>query len=398
MLKKIINLGGLNALSQGFYRISILIIYMFATSGNMKAFAVNSTLITFLTVFQSLGVAGLSLAANTYIPKYKNEENIYAKAIINISFLLAVFVFVISFFSIDFFLDKIIKSNDFGYLNYHFLSIFIFILCFSGVFKGFYYAKEKVNYLVLTSLASALGLLFSYFILNLGLLFSYLISVVIEFICLFIFLFKILNIKALFQVEVPLVYYKKLFSFIIPASASGLVLMPVNILVLYILGLFNSPLIISIFNYGMQIRNLIIFFPSVLGSIFLKILSENDNKKEFKFMLFVNSTIALVISIFLLLAKVLGLPYLKLIGYSDLIILCLGSILFSFNSVIGNKIVALLKTKVGFYFNILWALSFITFTYLSFILGLLSPFLGLLLAYIVLTIVQFWYVRVYINE
>lgn len=398
MLKKIINLGGLNALSQGFYRISILIIYMFATSGNMKAFAVNSTLITFLTVFQSLGVAGLSLAANTYIPKYKNEENIYAKAIINISFLLAVFVSVISFFSIDFFLDKIIKSNDFGYLNYHFLSIFIFILCFSGVFKGFYYAKEKVNYLVLTSLASALGLLFSYFILNLGLLFSYLISVVIEFICLFIFLFKILSIKALFQVEVPLVYYKKLFSFIIPASASGLVLMPVNILVLYILGLFNSPLIISIFNYGMQIRNLIIFFPSVLGSIFLKILSENDNKKEFKFMLFVNSTIALVISIFLLLAKVLGLPYLKLIGYSDLIILCLGSILFSFNSVIGNKIVALLKTKVGFYFNILWALSFITFTYLSFILGLLSPFLGLLLAYIVLTIVQFWYVRVYINE
>ena len=97
MLKKIINLGGLNALSQGFYRISILIIYMFATSGNMKAFAVNSTLITFLTVFQSLGVAGLSLAANTYIPKYKNEENVYAKAIINISFLLAVFVSVISF-------------------------------------------------------------------------------------------------------------------------------------------------------------------------------------------------------------------------------------------------------------------------------------------------------------
>lgn len=398
MLKKIINLGGLNALSQGFYRISILIIYMFATSGNMKAFAVNSTLITFLTVFQSLGVAGLSLAANTYIPKYKNEENIYAKAIINISFLLAVFVSIISFFSIDFFLDKIIKSNDFGYLNYHFLSIFIFILCFSGVFKGFYYAKEKVNYLVLTSLASAFGLLFSYFILNLGLLFSYLISVVVEFICLFVFLFKILSVKALFQVEVPLVYYKKLLSFIIPASASGLVLMPVNILVLYILGLFNSSLIISIFNYGMQIRNLIIFFPSVLGSIFLKILSENDNKKEFKFMLFVNSTIALVISIFLLLVKALGLPYLKLIGYSDLIILCLGSILFSVNSVIGNKIVALLKTKVGFYFNILWALSFITFTYVSFILGLLSPFLGLFLAYIVLTIVQFWYVRVYINE
>ncbi|MFV7501930.1 hypothetical protein [Acinetobacter pittii] len=398
MLKKIINLGGLNALSQGFYRISILIIYMFSTSGNMKAFAVNSTLITFLTVFQSLGVAGLSLAANTYIPKYKNEENIYAKAIINISFLLAVFVSIISFFSIDFFLDKIIKSNDFGYLNYHFLSIFIFVLCVSGVFKGFYYAKEKVNYLVLTSLVSALGLLFSYFILNLGLLFSYLVSVVVEFVCLFIFLFKVLNIIALFRVEVSLVYYKKLFSFIIPASASGLVLMPVNILVLYILGLFNSSLIISVFNYGMQIRNLIIFFPSVLGSIFLKILSENDNKKEFKFMLFVNSLIALVISIFLLIAKTLGLPYLKLIGYSDLIILCLGSILFSVNSVIGNKIVALLKTKVGFYFNILWALSFITFTYVSFILGLLSPFLGLFLAYIVLTIVQFWYVRVYINE
>lgn len=398
MLKKVINLGGLNALSQGFYRLSILVIYMFSTSNNMKSFAINSTLITFLTVFQSLGVAGLSLAANTYIPKYKNEENIYAKVIINISLFLAIIISTISFFSIDFFLDKILASINISDLNYNFLAFFVFLLCFSGIFKGFYYAKEKVNYLVVTSFASAFSLLFSYFFLNLDLLNSYLISIVFEFSFLVFFLFKVLEIKALIKIKTPIYYYKELFKFIIPASASGLMLMPVNIIVLYILGFFNSSVVISIFNYGMQIRNLIIFFPSMLGSIFLKILSESNSKKNFQFMLIINSIVAIVISIFLFIIKLLDLSYLKLIEIDDLAILCLGSILFSINSVVGNKIVSLLKTKIGFYFNVVWALSFIFFTYLSFIFGLISPFLGLFLAYIVLTIVQFLYVRKYINE
>lgn len=398
MLKKIINLGGLNALSQGFYRLSILVIYMFSTSNNMKSFAINSTLITFLTIFQSLGVAGLSLAANTYIPKYKNEENIYAKVIINISLFLAIIISTISFFSIDFFLDKILASVKLSDLNYHFLAFFVFLLCFSGVFKGFYYAKEKVNYLVVTSFASAFSLLFSYFVLDFDLLNSYLISIVFEFSFLVVFLFKVLDVKALIKLKIPIYYYKELFNFIIPASASGLMLMPVNIIVLYILGFFKSSVVISIFNYGMQIRNLIIFFPSMLGSIFLKILSESNGKKNFQVMLIINSIVAIVISIFLFIIKLLDLSYLKLIEMDDLVILCLGSILFSVNSVVGNKIVSLLKTKIGFYFNVLWALSFIFFTYLSFIFGLISPFLGLFLAYIVLTIVQFLYVRKYINE
>lgn len=398
MLKKIINLGGLNALSQGFYRLSILLIYMFSTSNNMKVFAVNSTLITFLTIFQSLGVAGLSLAANTYIPKYKNEENIYAKVIINISLFLACIISTISFFSIDFFLDKILASVKSSDLNYHFLAFFIFILCFSGVFKGFYYAKDKVNYLVVTSFISAFSLLFSYFVFNLDILNSYLISIVFEFLFLVIFLFKVLDVRAILKTKIPLSYYKELFNFIIPASASGLVLMPVNIVILYILGFFKSSVIISVFNYGMQIRNLIIFFPSILGSIFLKILSESNNRKNFNFMLIINSIVAIIVSVFLIFIKFLDLSYLKLIEIDDLIILCLGSILFSINSVVGNKIVSLLKTKIGFYFNLLWALSFISFTYLTFIFNLVSPFLGLFLAYIVLTVVQFLYVRKYVNE
>ena len=76
---------------------------------------------------------------------------------------------------------------------------------------------------------------------------------------------------------------------IVPASASGIVLMPVNMVVLYILGFLNSIVIISVFNYGMQIRNLIIFIPSVLGSIFLKILSESSNKEITSFMLIIFS-------------------------------------------------------------------------------------------------------------
>lgn len=398
MIKKIINLGGLNALSQGFYRLSILLIYMFSTSSNMKDFAVNSTLITFLVVFQSLGVAGLSLAANTYIPKFKEKEYIYTKVIISISFVLALVVSVIFLFSINPLLDKVLGSIGVATVNYQFLSFFIFILCLSGVFKGFYFAKEKINYLVVTSFVSAISLLSGYFLFDLDLLNSYLISILFEFIFLTLFLLKILDYKAIFKVKASSLYYKELFAFIVPASASGMVLMPVNMVVLYILGFLNSVVVISVFNYGMQIRNLIIFIPSVLGSIFLKILSESSTRNNFFYMLLINFLISVVASLFLIFLKVLDFSYVEIIGLNDLVILCLGSILFSINSVIGNKIISLLKTKVGFYFNVIWAVSFILFTYLFIVINLVSPFLGLLCAYIVLTIIQFWYVRNYLDE
>ena len=398
LLKQIINLGGLNTLSQGFYRLSILLIYMFSTSSNMKDFAVNSTLITFLVVFQSLGVAGLSLAANTYIPKFKDKENIYAKVIISISFVLALVVSVAFLFSINPLLHKILGSIVSASINYQFLAFFIFILCFSGVFKGFYYAKGKVNYLVVTSFVSAISLLNGYFLFDLNLLNSYLISIIFEFLFLTLFLFKILDVQAIFKVKASSLYYKELFAFIVPASASGIVLMPVNMVALYILGFLNSVVIISVFNYGMQIRNLIIFIPSVLGSIFLKILSESNNRNNFFYMLLINFLISGGASFSLIFLKALGFSYINLISLNDLIILCLGSVLFSINSVIGNKIISLLKTKVGFYFNVIWAVSFILFTYLSIVINLVSPFLGLLCAYIVLTIIQFLYVRKYLDE
>ncbi|AYA03213.1 hypothetical protein BEN74_10460 [Acinetobacter sp. WCHAc010034] len=398
MIKKIINLGGLNALSQGFYRLSILLIYMFSTSSNMKDFAVNSTLITFLVVFQSLGVAGLSLAANTYIPKFEEKENIYAKVIISISFVLALVVSVAFLFSINPLLDKVLGGIGSATVNYQFLAIFIFILCFSGVFKGFYYAKEKINYLVVTSFFSAISLLSGYFLFDLNLLNSYLISILFEFLFLTLFLLKILDVQAIFKVKASSLYYKELFAFIVPASASGIVLMPVNMVVLYILGFLNSVVVISVFNYGMQIRNLIIFIPSVLGSIFLKILSESNTRNNFFYMLLINFLISVGASLFLIFLKALGFSYIELISLNDLVILCLGSILFSINSVIGNKIISLLKTKVGFYFNVIWAVSFILFTYLSIVINLVSPFLGLLCAYIVLTIIQFLYVRKYLDE
>ncbi|ENU64138.1 MATE family efflux transporter [Acinetobacter lwoffii] len=398
MIKKIINLGGLNVLSQGFYRLSILLMYVFSASSNVENFAINSTIITFLVTFQSLGVAGLSLAANTYIPKFKEKENIYTKVIIDISLILALVVSIIFFFCINILLDKILVSVVNISINYQFLAFFIFILCFSGVFKGFYYAKERINYLVITSFVSAISLLSSYFIFKFSLLNSYLVSVFVEFLFLTLFLFKFLDIKSVLKIKASSFYYRELFRFIVPASASGMILMPVNMIVLYILGFLNSVVIISIFNYGMQIRNLIIFIPSVLGSIFLKILSDNNGKNTFFYMLLINFLISLVASLFLIFVKALGFSYMDLINFTDLIILCLGSILFSINSVVGNKIVSLLKTKVGFYFNVIWAVSFILFTYLSIVINLVSPFFGLLCAYIVLTIIQFLYVRKYLDE
>lgn len=393
MIKKIVNLGLINGLSQGFYRGAILIVFMQATSSSLDEFALNSTLIMLFTVFQSLGTAGLTLAANTFIPKFEDFKNIYTKVIINISLFAASIISFLVYLLIDYLLPLIlVDSLDLP--SYKYLSLFVLILCLSGVFKGFFYAEDKYYNLAVVSLFSGTMLLLSFFITNLNLLQSYLISVAIEFIILLFFLIRFLEIKKIIKIKVKRKYYEEVFAFIIPASVSGLILMPTNIVILYILGLFNSSLLISIFNYGMQIRNLIIFIPSILGAIFLKILSTSTNgSRDIRWMIIINFMLSLLISLTLIFLKILDFKYMKIISLMDMVLLCLSCILFSINSVVGNKIVSELKTRVGLVFNIAWALTFISFTYFSYLLNIQSAFIGLLCSYILLTFIQVNYLR-----
>lgn len=393
MIRKVLSFGIINALSQGVYRASILLVYMLSTNNDLELFALNSTIIMLLTVFQSLGTAGLTLAANTFIPKYQKQQAAYSKVIINISLLTATVAAVISYATIDFIIPTILPDSIEYARSFKYLSIIIFLLCLSGVYRGFFFAKERYYSLAITSLFSALSIIISFFIFDFGLLNSYLISVLVEFFLLQIILSSFISLRETYQQITNKTQYKEVISFIVPASISGLMLTPVNIVILYILGLFNSPGLVSTFNYGMQIRNVIIFLPSVLGSVFLKFLSDNgEYSDKIKQMVVINVVISSLVSLLVIIGKLFNFEYLNIISLSDIIILSIGCLLFSLNSVIGNKIVSSLETHMGLLFNTIWAAVFIITTYLSYLYNVPSPFLGLLIAYVVLTIVQTKYI------
>lgn len=393
MIRKVLSFGIINALSQGIYRASILLVYMLSTNNDLELFALNSTIIMLLTVFQSLGTAGLTLAANTFIPKYQKQQAAYSKVIINISLLTATVAAVISYATIDFIIPTILPDSIEYARSFKYLSIIIFLLCLSGVYRGFFFAKERYYSLAITSLFSALSIIISFFIFDFGLLNSYLISVLVEFFLLQIILSRFISLRETYQQITNKTQYKEVISFIVPASISGLMLTPVNIVILYILGLFNSPGLVSTFNYGMQIRNVIIFLPSVLGSVFLKFLSDNgEYSDKIKQMVVINVFISSLVSLLVIIGKLFNFEYLNIISLNDIIILSIGCLLFSLNSVIGNKIVSSLETHMGLLFNTIWAAVFIITTYLSYLYNVPSPFLGLLIAYVVLTIVQTKYI------
>lgn len=201
-----------------------------------------------------------------------------------------------------------------------------------------------------------------------------------------------------------------LWKFSLPATLGGLMVSP--IIWLTSVFLVNQPdgyNEMGIFDAANQWFMAILFIPGLVGKIVLPILSnlngENKNiqyTKVLKFSLIVNGGIALMVAIIVswLSPWILGSygeGFSK--GYMVLIYLAFSAVLVSINNVVGQVITSKGKMWTGLFFNALWALSMIIFSWYFIANGLGAE--GLAMAYLIsYGLHSFWqiiYVKYFLN-
>lgn len=389
MIFTLLKNGILNAISQGLYRFSILFLFFLHIKGSSGT-ALYTTIIMMLLTFQSLGTAGLSMAAITFISKYE-EKYSYLKNIIIIAIVLAISFSIFFYFSFNFIIESIL-SNSYYITNIEkiYLSLSVFLLCGTSVIKGFYYAFNK-NYLIFFASLSAVFFLLAFFFITNNLIYSYLFSVVVEFFVLIIFFANFLSFSQFRNSKYEYHKVKEILKFIIPSFLSSFFLMPVNIVVLSFIGNFYSEKIVNLYNLGLQIRNALIFLPSSFSPILLKITSSSLVVKEsgnIKIIYLLYSLIT-IFSIFLLLfIKQIMVDYFELISYADIVFLGIGALFCSLSMVNFNNDLAKLRVNFVFFCNIFWGILCVLISYIFYSLLDYNIFIPLALSYIGLFIFQ----------
>jgi O-antigen/teichoic acid export membrane protein len=391
MIFNLLKDGMLNALSQGLYRFSILLLFFL----HVKQFGDNAlytTIIMILLTFQSLGTAGLSMAAITFTSKFE-EKYSYLKNIIGVSFFLAIVFAVIFYFSCELILENILKKNYYvSNVEKIYFSFSVFLLCCTSVIKGFYYAFNK-NHLIFVASLSAVFFLLVLFFINNNLLYSYLASVIVEFLVLSIFFIGFLDFTKFWKSKYEYSKFKEILRFIIPSFLSSFFLMPVNIVVLGFIGGFYGEKIVNLYNLGLQIRNALIFLPSSFSPILLKITSSSvigQGERKTVHTLYVLYSLITMFSIFLLLiVKQIMVDYFKIIGFMDIVFLGVGALFCSLTMVNFNSDLSNLRVNFVFFCNVFWGAACILTSYIFY--GFLSYnlFIPLALSYIFLFVFQF---------
>jgi O-antigen/teichoic acid export membrane protein len=162
----------------------------------------------------------------------------------------------------------------------------------------------------------------------------------------------------------------------------------------------------ALFEAATQWKNTIAFLPGVLSAIVLPIISNSTiNKFQFEkilnFNIKLNFYISLLISLFIslfstLIMKTFGMQFTN--GANVLIILAVSTILSSVNSVIGQALAGKDRMWTGFFFNLIWGvvLMFFSFLFIKLNYGALGLAIAFLISYLFHSIIQFLYLKFHI--
>lgn len=386
MILNILKSGLLNAFSQGLYRLSILFLFFLYVSTNPNN-ALDTTIVILLITFQSMGAAGLSMAAITFITKHKDKYE-YSKVILIISFILSLIFSLIFFFMLDIILSFTLSEvNIISNFEKIFLSFSILILCLSSTLKGFYYAFDNTKLIFLASLAAVFSLVFTFFITK-NLIYSYILSSISEFIILFFVMFRFLKISKIIKANIDYDKINNILKFILPSFLSSFFLMPVNVLVMGFIGNFYSDKMVNLYNLGMQIRNAIVFLPSSFSPIILKVFSSSVlNNKNIIYILY--SVITFCVLIFIIILKGIFFNYFLIIDYFDIILIGMASLFYSLSMVNFNNELSLFNVNRVLFFNVFWGFSFVSLSYFLYRFFEFNIFIPLVLSYMLLFFSQF---------
>jgi O-antigen/teichoic acid export membrane protein len=201
-----------------------------------------------------------------------------------------------------------------------------------------------------------------------------------------------------------------LWKFSLPATLGGLMVSPVIWLTTALL--VNQPNgynEMGIFDAANQWFMAILFIPGLIGKIVLPLLSNlnGDNKnvqytKVLKFSIIVNGGIALIVAIVISsispwILGSYGTGFEQ--GYMVLVYLAFSAVLVSINNVVGQIITSKGKMWTGLFFNVLWALAMVLFSWYFIMRGLGAEGLAIayLLSYGLHSVWQIIYVKYFLN-
>lgn len=360
----------------------------------------------------------LGMTATKFIAQYRFSQKRKLERIVGMSTFFAIVISILISFLIYLFAIPIAYQINAPNLNTE-IKISAFILFFSsvnGIQNGILAGIEKFKEL---SINSAMSGIISSVLLILAARFYTLDVVIIAFGANYVlfFIFNFITLRKKFYSEFKIEFWSKenfkeikiLWDFSFPAFLAGLMVAPVVWYANYVL--VNQPsgyLQMANFDIASQWRNTILFIPAALSQIALPLLSSRvEDKAQYRMVYNKNLKINIVLAFFLVIVFVILSPLIvDFYGakYNDLlwpiIIMFITTGLISINNVIGQAIASQGKMWLGFYANLMWAIILTVSTHFLVekeALGAIGLSLAYLISYFCHAIIQFLYIRRYLN-
>ncbi|HCY77268.1 MAG TPA: hypothetical protein DHV28_15220 [Ignavibacteriales bacterium] len=349
---------------------------------------------------------GLGITSTKYLAEFKLTDAAKAGRIISLTNIIALvgsgFVSILLFIFAPIIAKDTLAAPELSiYLRIS--SILLFFSTINGVQIGILTGLEKFKEISkINILNGALNFLLlitgSYFFLLMGAVWALSISIVITFL-----LSQLLVRRELKKFNITLDYSNcwteknVIWKFSIPAFLAGTLVGPVNWICNSILVNQNNGYAeMGVYNAANQWFSILLFFPGIISNTILPILTEKValNEKErtsriLKYSIFLNGILVLpVILFFILFSTFIMNLYGKGFGGNEFVLIytLIAAGLFAIQNPVGNLIAASGKMWVGFGFNLLWGLVFISFTYSYSNFGAAGIAMSRLIAYMLLLI------------
>lgn len=371
---------------------------------------INST----ISMFVIFGSAGLGVTATKFISEYKVTCKRKAGGMYLLTNRFAFFTGLLSTFVILVFADYLssvtLKAPHLvNALRIGALLLFVTIMngAQNGVLLGFENFKSKAINTLVGSLAESFFLLLGAYLYGVfGAVLGFGMGYVVLFVCNYFSIRKDLANNGITRdfLRIEKEDYRVLYSFSFPAALSSILVGPAFWVVRTILVQNSGFSELAVYEAANYWNAIILFIPTAVTQIILPILTSIPKEDKLKFWkvlranFYLNTGVAFILALG---ASILSPLLMALYGeeyshdYSVLIILVLSTVFCVASTVVGNSIVSTGKMWIGFLFNIIWSLLFVTLSwfFISKGLGAKGISCALLVSYLLHTIYQFVYLR-----
>lgn len=341
-----------------------------------------------INMFVVFGSVGLGVTATKYVSEYikKNKEIVSKTCSVTtiFAFFTASIVCSIIYFIAPIIVDGIDTGANVTY-EIRLGTLILFATILNGAINGILVGLEDFkniarNTFISSIIESVLILVGSYYYGVIGAILGYGLGIFALFVANFFTVLSLFN-----KLDIPLFFsnlnktdFKVLYKFSLPAAVSSFLVTPVFWVTRTMLIKYNGLGELGIYEAADQWKVIILFLPAALSQIVLPILSSkfgennrSDFSKALKYNLILNGSITFT---FATVISILSPWLIKLYGdgfsnYTPIIWLSISTIFSSLASVVGMAIISRGKVWIGLCFNILWAIMFTSFTYVSLIYG-----------------------------